>query len=262
MTEPNPGRWPQRLRCRLLQHRWTRWQPKPAGSCHTLRDCLRCGARESSASHDWGKPWAYDRDGACEGRSTCTRCDARLPVTTTRHVYEWAYDEPGRCDAHITCTRCRTPLSTLSGFGTVSTRTPLHRRRWEYDAPGRCAGQDRCTRCGDTTAETERHDYHWLVAATEHACRDGTCRRCAATVTQAHDYRWASGPAQPPAARKPGTFAASLPRGSLRSCVQRYECANCGRVEPGQIQEAHSWRETISSDGVDRECDRCGARDY
>jgi hypothetical protein len=135
-----------------------------------------------------------------------------------------------------------------------------HRYQWEYDAPGRCAGENRCTRCGDTTAETERHDYHWLVAATRQACRDGICRRCAATVTQAHDYRWAYEPAKPPAPRKPGTLGASLPRNSRSSCVQRYECANCGRVEPGKRREAHSWHETVSSDGIDRECYRCGAR--
>ena len=81
-------------------------------------------------------------------------------------------------------------------------------------------------------------------------------------MTQAHDYRWAYEPDEPPAPRKLGTLGASLPPRSFRSsCVQRYECANCGRVEPGKRQEAHSWYETVSSDGTDRECYRCAARD-
>ena len=248
MTESNPGRRAGRLMCRLLWHRWTRWRRVPGG-CGRLRDCPRCGARESFAVHDWGKAWAYNRDGACEGHLACTRCDAQLPLV--RHAERLAYDQPDPCDARFTSTRCGAASNPV---------LRLHRYQWEYDAPGKCAGGNRCARCGDAKAETERHDYNWLAAVTEQACREGTCRRCTATVTQAHDYRWAYEPARPPAPGRPGTLGASVPRTSRLSCVQRYECANCGRAEPGKRQEAHDWHETISSDEHYRECYRCRTR--
>jgi hypothetical protein len=235
------------LLCNLTWHRWTGWRPVPA-DCVTLRDCLRCGARESVPVHAWShQAWAYDRDGACENHLTCTRCDAQHPGTTPFHVYEWVYDEPDACGGRHKCTRCGAVTSMM-------TSGRRHRYQWEYGEPGRCAGENRCTRCGDTTAETERHDYHWLVAATEQACRDGSCRRCAGTVIQVHDYRWVY------ERDKPGTLAARR-RPPLSSCVQRYECANCGRAKPGMCREVHSWRESRSSDGVDRQCTDCSARD-
>ena len=252
MIKSDPGRGAGHLVCRLLWHRWTGWRPVPGG-CDRRRDCPRCDARESFTVHDWGKAWTYDRDGACEGHLACTRCDAQQP--DIRHAEELAYDEPHPCDARFTCTRCGAASDPVYR---------LHRYQWQYDAPGRCAGGNRCARCGDAKAQTERHDYDWLVAATEQACRAGTCRRCAGTVTQVHDYRWAYEPAEPLAPPKPGTFGALVAerhsRSPRSSCFQRYECANCGRAEPGQRREAHNWHETISSDEHYRECYRCSTR--
>jgi hypothetical protein len=259
MTEPHhSSRRGARFFCRLLPHLWTPWYPGLPGSCAEIRHCYRCGTRESSVVHDWSRDWDYERDGACDGHYTCSRCDEQQPRGTSLHVYEWGYDAPGGCDGRYRCTRCGASDPAWIVPKMAPRLRTRHRYQWEYDATGRCAGENRCTRCGDPTAEAERHDYHWLVAATEQGCRDGTCCRCAGTVTQTHDYRWAFEPPTPPTPYPPGTLGTRVLRRDSFSCVQRYECANCGRAEPSKRQEAHNWHETISSDEHYRECGRCG----
>ena len=253
MTALDRGRRPHRWLCYLLWHRWTTWHTPPAGSCDHSRDCLRCGARETVAIHNRAS-WAYDRDGACEGHYSCTHCGTQSPDTDTRHVSDLVYAEPGACDKIFSCTRC--------GVATSKVRFNRHSYQWAYDEPGRCAGEDRCPRCGDTTGEAERHVYHWLVAATEQACRDGVCQRCAVTVTQVHDYRWVYEPDRLPPPATPGTFRAMMERSPIPTCAQRYECANCARADPGKQRIAHDWQETITSDENYRDCSRCSSREH
>jgi hypothetical protein len=242
-VQPEGGR-PASWLCRLIGHRWTRWQP--AQPCDTVRACGRCGTREIVALHTWGGR-DYDRDGACTCHSTCTKCGALRQEEGDWHTYEWNYDQPGNCASRLECTRC----------GTTLHRATRHAYQWEYFEPAACEGQDRCSRCGSTINQEVRHDAHWLPEA---ACQC-ICRRCARTETRRHDYSYTYATDLTPKTQQARQTAARLMEDHPSRCLQLWACAHCGRPDPLKHQEAHDWQETITSEDYYRDCSRCGRRD-